>query len=183
MGFPGGWVVKNSPANARDARRRCRFDPWVEKIPWRKKWQPTPVFLLGESHGQRSLAGHCPWGRKKIRHSWAHTCMHTVRCVHWDWVRRGESSQGAGAQGQVRGHSDDTGKRVREKTAWKSGRYTQTLLEEPEWDARVKEKIGWSTVNTVVKLPTFNLNGTNGFNQCLESHKDELHFGIQIHNH
>ena len=35
--------------------RRCGFDPWVGKIPWRRKWQPTPVFLPGKSHGQRSL--------------------------------------------------------------------------------------------------------------------------------
>ena len=37
-------------------RNRCRFDPWVRRIPWRRAWQPTPVFLPGESHGQRSLA-------------------------------------------------------------------------------------------------------------------------------
>ena len=42
-----------------------KFDPWVEKIHWRRKWQPTPVFLPGESHGQRSLAGYSPWGHKK----------------------------------------------------------------------------------------------------------------------
>ena len=41
--------------------QRCRFDPWVRKIPWRKKWQPTPVFLPGKSHGQRSLVGYSPW--------------------------------------------------------------------------------------------------------------------------
>ena len=41
--------------------RRRGFDPWVGKIPWRRKWQPTPVFLPGKSHGQRSLVG--PWGR------------------------------------------------------------------------------------------------------------------------
>ena len=41
---------------------RLRFDPWVGKIPWRRKWQPTPVFLPGESHGQRSLVGYSPWG-------------------------------------------------------------------------------------------------------------------------
>ena len=40
--------------------RRHRFDPWVEKIPWRRKQQPTPVFLPGKSHGQRSLAGYSP---------------------------------------------------------------------------------------------------------------------------
>ena len=46
-------------------RKRCRFDPWVRKIPWRWKWSPTPVFLPGESHGQRSLAGYSPRGRKE----------------------------------------------------------------------------------------------------------------------
>ena len=46
--------------------RRPRFDPWVGKIPWRRKWQSTPVFVPGESHGQRSLAGCSPWGRKEL---------------------------------------------------------------------------------------------------------------------
>ena len=46
--------------------RRPRFDPWVRKIPWRKKWLPTPVSLPGESHGQRSLAGYSPWGHKEL---------------------------------------------------------------------------------------------------------------------
>jgi len=45
--------------------KRCRFDPWVGKIPWRRAWQPTPVFLPGEFHGQRSLAGYGPQGRKE----------------------------------------------------------------------------------------------------------------------
>ena len=42
------------------------FNPWVGKIPWRRKWQPAPVFLPGESHGQRSLAGYSPWGHKEL---------------------------------------------------------------------------------------------------------------------
>ena len=45
--------------------RRHRFDPWVWKTLWRRKWQPTPIFLPGESHGQRSLAGYSPWGYKE----------------------------------------------------------------------------------------------------------------------
>jgi len=49
-------VVKKLPANAGDMR--CRFDPWVRKIPWRRAWQPTPVFLPGKSHEQRSLVGY-----------------------------------------------------------------------------------------------------------------------------
>ena len=57
-------VVKNLPANA-GRRKKCRFDPWVGKIPWRRKWQPTPVFLSGESYGHMSLAGYSPWGCKE----------------------------------------------------------------------------------------------------------------------
>ena len=44
--------------------RRPRFDPWVGKIPWRSEWLPTPVFLFGESHEQKSLVGYRPWGHK-----------------------------------------------------------------------------------------------------------------------
>ena len=43
---------------------RPGFDPWVGKIPWRRKWQPTPVFLPGKFHGWRSLVGYSPWGRR-----------------------------------------------------------------------------------------------------------------------
>ena len=51
LGFPGGSDGKESACNACNAG----FDPWVRKIPWRRKWQPTPVFLPEESHGQRTL--------------------------------------------------------------------------------------------------------------------------------
>ena len=62
-------VVKNLPADAGDMRHR--FDPWVGKIPWRRAWQPTPVFLPGESHGQRSLVGYSPCGHKEaVTKSW-----------------------------------------------------------------------------------------------------------------
>ena len=53
VGFPGGSLVEASAWNARIPR----FDPWIGKIPWRRKWQPTPVLLPGESHGGRSLHG------------------------------------------------------------------------------------------------------------------------------
>ena len=52
-------LLKNLPA-----MRETRLDPWVGKIPWRREWLPTPIFLLGEFRGQRSLAGYSPWGRK-----------------------------------------------------------------------------------------------------------------------
>ena len=61
-GFLGGSVVKNLPANAGDVGL---IPGWVRKIPWSRKWQPTPVFLPGKSHGQRSLMCYSPWGCKK----------------------------------------------------------------------------------------------------------------------
>ena len=53
---------KESACNAGGSR----FDPWVRKVPWRREWQPTPVFLPGESHAQRSLMGYNPWGCKEL---------------------------------------------------------------------------------------------------------------------
>ena len=55
------------------------FDPWVRKIPWRRAWQPTPVFLPGESHGQRSLGGYSPWGHKRVRHDLATENTHVYQ--------------------------------------------------------------------------------------------------------
>ena len=49
--------------------KRLGFSPWVGKIPWRMKWQPTPVFLPGESHEQRSLVGYSPWGHRESEHT------------------------------------------------------------------------------------------------------------------
>ena len=62
LDFPGGSVSKESTCNAGDClqSRRPRFNPCARKIPWRRKWQPTPVFLPGESHGERSLADYSP---------------------------------------------------------------------------------------------------------------------------
>ena len=59
MGSQVALEVKNLPANIGDVKR-CRFNPWVRKILWRRAWQPTPVLLPGESHGQRSLADYGP---------------------------------------------------------------------------------------------------------------------------
>ena len=62
--FPGYTGGKEYAYQYRSHKRRG-FNPWVGKIPWRRKWQPTPVFLLGESHGQRSLVGYGPEGCKE----------------------------------------------------------------------------------------------------------------------
>ena len=76
--FPGGSDGKASACKAEDLP-----DPWVRKILWRRKWQPTPVLLPGESHGQRSLVGHSPWGCK----SQTRLSDFTFTFFHLNWSR------------------------------------------------------------------------------------------------
>ena len=62
--------------------RRHGLDPWVRKIPWRREWLPTPVFLPGEFYRQRSLAGYRSCSCNRVRHDWAHTQTHTHTHTH-----------------------------------------------------------------------------------------------------
>ena len=59
--------------------RKRGFDPWVGKIPWRRKWPLTPVFLPGKFHGQRSLVGYSPWSRKEL------DTTEQLNNVSWSW--------------------------------------------------------------------------------------------------
>ena len=65
MDFPGGDSAKESNCQCRRCKR-CEFNLWVGKIPWNRKWLPTPVLLTGKFQGQRSLAGYSPWGCKEL---------------------------------------------------------------------------------------------------------------------
>ena len=96
LGFPGDSDGKESASNVGD----LAFDPCVRIIPWRREWLPTPVFLPGEFHGQRSLAGCSPWGCKEsdtterltlslsciflhvLFHMVYHRILTAVPCVH-----------------------------------------------------------------------------------------------------
>ena len=75
-------IVRNSPAvqwlRIRLPCGRPGFDPWVGKIPWRREWQPTPVFLPGESYGQRSLAGYI---QSMGSQSWTWLTIHTQHSI------------------------------------------------------------------------------------------------------
>ena len=64
QGSPSGPSGKEPDCQCR-RHKRHGFDPWVGKIPWKRAWQPTPVFLFGESHGQRRLVGYSSWGLKE----------------------------------------------------------------------------------------------------------------------
>ena len=84
------------------SRRRRRFHLWVGKIPWRRAWQPTPVFLTGGSLGQRSLVGLQSIGLQRVRHNWsnlahaahkaptyqAFSCFQLASNVKWFWVHQ-----------------------------------------------------------------------------------------------
>ena len=64
VGLPREHSGKESACQCRRCKRH-RLNPGVRKTPWSRKWQPTPVFLPGEPHGQRSLVGYSPWGHKE----------------------------------------------------------------------------------------------------------------------
>ena len=78
LGFPDGALVKGSTYQCR-GHRRHRFNPWVGKIPWKRKRQPTPVLLPGEFHGQRRMVGYSPGGLQKNQThlKGLSTCTHT----------------------------------------------------------------------------------------------------------
>ena len=81
LGFPGGASGKEPACQCRlrDALtwgvKRRQLDRWVRKIPWRREWQTTPVFLPGESHGQRSLVGYSPY---RFRHNWSNLAWQSL---------------------------------------------------------------------------------------------------------
>ena len=76
-------TLKNSPAMLDTGS-----DPWVGKIPWRKSWQPTPVFLPGEFHGQGSLKDYSPWGHKESDMTmYVHMCVCVCVCVCSEYFR------------------------------------------------------------------------------------------------
>ena len=75
---------------------RCRrpwFDHWVRKIPWRREWQPTPVFLPGEFCGQRSLVGYSPWGPKESGTTEQPTHNTLWTWFNWDFLSWSEWSK------------------------------------------------------------------------------------------
>ena len=63
-------------------QRGCGFDPHVDKVPWRRKWQSTPIFLPEKSHRQRSLGPQCK-GSQRVKHDWAHT----LPLLHYVWLQ------------------------------------------------------------------------------------------------
>ena len=85
---PPRWCCGKEPSCQCRRHKRCRFDPWVRKSPWRRAWQPTPVFLPTESHGQRGLTGYSPQGHEesdKTEVTW-HACTQRHDQKKWFWT-------------------------------------------------------------------------------------------------
>ena len=78
--------------------KRCGFDPWFRKIPWNRNWQPTPVFLPGKFHGQRSLVGYSPRGHKESDR----TEQFKPVAPTTNFLRGSQHFSGRGGQGGVR---------------------------------------------------------------------------------
>ena len=87
LGFPGGASGKEPACQCRRCKSR-RFNPWVRKMPWRRTQQPTPTFLPGESHGQRSLVGYSSQGHKELdttevtEHARTHANNFSITCIN-----------------------------------------------------------------------------------------------------
>ena len=81
MGLPCGTSGREPACECR--RRETRgFDPWVRRVPWRRAWQPTPVFLPGEFHGQRSLVGYVQSiGSQRVGHDWSSLALIHTRSL------------------------------------------------------------------------------------------------------
>ena len=79
------WWLRLSGKESGSQCRRYRFDPWIQKIAWRRKWQPTPVLLPRQFHGQRSLVGYSPWGRQEFD-----TMEHWAQPIIWINVEKHE---------------------------------------------------------------------------------------------
>ena len=92
LGTPSGTSGKESACQCR-WYKRPGIHPWVGKIPWRRKWQPTPAFLPGKSHGQRSLVGYSPWGCRRVGHDLATEQAQFAFCACSEAL----SEEGAGA--------------------------------------------------------------------------------------
>ena len=84
LGFPGGTSGKE-PACQYRRHKRCRFNPWVGKIPWRKAWRPFQYSCLENLYGERSLAGCHPWGCKEsdMTEAAEHACTHSLRHTYY----------------------------------------------------------------------------------------------------
>ena len=93
MDFPGDASDKEPACQCRRPKR-CWFDPWVGKIPWRSEWQPTPVFLPGESHGQKP-GGLQFIGSQRVRHDWSDVAL--------EWSDQGDGEMLEVGEYQVEG--------------------------------------------------------------------------------
>ena len=133
---------------------RSEFNPWVRKIPWSKKWQPTPVFLFEKFHGQRSLVGYLCTGSQRVRHHWAHMHKRTSGETNrlWDdWVEkivvplRNSNRRGTPSHGRGGGTDTSWSTRIRQEKQgemW-AGAINLVSVGSNRWDRLTKFRIDY----------------------------------------
>ena len=115
--------------------RRLEFNPWVGKIPWRRKWQPVPVSLPGKPLGQRSLAGYSPWGCKESEMTDpSKNTVFPAHCLEERFSRWGKGKKGRG-KGRKRGRkrTGREGRREREEVLNDSSFFFLCSLPDYQW--------------------------------------------------
>ena len=131
-GFPGSSDGKESASQCR-RQRKHRLDPWVGKIPWRRKWQPTPIFLPEKSQGQRILTGYRPWGHR-VRHDLATKQQRQRKIIiwpsfsAWPWgalrmTTVGKKPQWQGGLGDMMALDPDHGNKAGVMIKWVTSRF------------------------------------------------------------
>ena len=93
-GLPRWCAGKESACQCR-RHKRHEFDTWIGKVPWSRKWQPTPLFLPGKFHGQKSLAGYRPQDHKESDNMLAWDNMHAWDMLAWDNMHAWEGGWGS----------------------------------------------------------------------------------------
>ena len=124
--FSSGSASKESTCPCR-RYRRCRFDPWVRRSPWSRKWQPILVFLPGESHGQRSPEGYSPWGRKESDMT--------------EWLTRSFTFI------EVRRNQEEAAREMQERDQWGNRKMKRVWHLRNQVKKRLSSRSGWWTVS------------------------------------
>ena len=179
--FPDGPSGKEAACQCR-RHKRCRFDPWVWKIPWRSVWQHTPVFLPGESHGQRSLLSYSPWGCKRVGHDLVTKQQGALRAFVYNSNRK----QGEEARLGL-GHGGDlglvllnravpgAGSSLRKDCAWdwhliaKQGEKDTRLSQTGLWEKNVKEFLNQKRLQQINrKIGKMKFGGVKNSQNCVK---------------
>ena len=160
LGFPGGASGK-VPACQHRRRKRHGFAPWVRKIPWRRAWQPTPIFLPGESPWTEEPGGLQSIGSQRVRHDWSNNTLRNWPHVCSDQYVTGESWNFSKAQKSATAMSNGPLEQTLMTTLWEIKKKGSTYLPHQaggHWGGSLESNISASWLRVwLVGWPEFTL--------------------------